>query len=186
MFPNQNGTPKWVITLGVIASIATIIAAIVAYLTYVHPASGSSPGTTGNNNPGGVGTTTSAPVSAALTPNPIWNVILNRTYNTLSYKGYTVNDTQGHHFLIVDASFSNMSSVSQSLVNVFDLQDENGQHYPEDQASTPGRPFAVDPGQSIEIETAFVVPNSSCKFELSFIAASSVVSQWTISSSLCS
>ncbi|HZS77793.1 MAG TPA: DUF4352 domain-containing protein [Ktedonobacteraceae bacterium] len=183
MASGSNETPKWVIYVGGIASIATIIGVIITYFSYVHPNTNNNPGSTVTPSSG----ITSTPVSTTPAPDPIWNVILNRTYDTLTYNNYTVSDTQGHHFLIIDASFANISSAPQSLSgNLFDLQDGSGQHYTEDQASDPGQSFAVNPGQSIETQTAFVVPDSFCTFELSFIAASSVVAQWTINSSMCS
>src|SRR5437879_4584419 len=37
MSSNSNGTPKWIIYVGGIASIATIIGVIIAYNNYVHP-----------------------------------------------------------------------------------------------------------------------------------------------------
>src|SRR6266550_3270168 len=148
MASNSNGTPKWVLYTGGIASIAVIIGVIIAYFNYVHPPNPNPPIINLN-----MATPNTIPVSVPSTPTstPTWNVILDDTYNTLTYNNYTVHDTQGHHFLIVHASFSNISSDAQSLNRPFDLQDENGQHYPEDQASTPGNSFAVDPGKSIEL-----------------------------------
>jgi len=126
-----------------------------------------------------------APVSP--TPRPTWKIILNRTYNTLKYATYNVVDTKGHHFFIVVVSVENVSSTAQYFSgNLFDLQDEHGYHYSEDQASDPKRSFVVDPGQPLEMDIAFVIPNSSCKLELSFTTNSSVVASWTINSALCS
>jgi len=164
-----GGPPKWTIWAGGIASIATVIAVMYGYGLF-HP-SPSPP------NP----TPTISTAAGTSTSNAPWNVILNSTTHYITFNGYTA--PVGMHYIVVVASFSNVSSESQTLSgSLFDLQDSTGQHYQEDQASNPGQSFAVDPGKSIQTYTAFLVPDSQCSFELSFIAGSSIVSQWTISS----
>ena len=123
----------------------------------------------------------SAPTSPSPSPSPqpVWNVIINSSRNAPMYQNYIADSNT--HFLIVDASFENQSSDSQVLNgDLFDLQDSTGQHYQESQASNPGQSFSVDPGQSIETETVFEVPDSQCSFELSFIPGGSTTTQWSI------
>src|SRR6266705_2256895 len=161
MADNSSGgrTPKWIIWAGGIASLVTVLG---AFGLFHQPPSPPNP----------------TPTS---TPNAPWNVILNSTTHYTTFKGYTA--PVGMHYIVVDASFANVSSESQTLSgSIFDLQDSTGQHYQEDQASNPGSSFAVDPGKSIQLYFAYLVPDSQCRFERSFIAGSSIVSQWTSSS----
>jgi uncharacterized protein DUF4352 len=105
--------------------------------------------------------------------------VLNSTTSTSTYNGYTAPD--GEYYLIITVSLDNATSGDQVLSgHLFDLQDSTGQHYTEDQASNPDQYFDVTPGQSIQTETAFLVPTSQCSLTLSFIAGSNDVTQWSI------
>ena len=114
------------------------------------------------------------------TNNGAWDVTINSLRSPASYNGYTPN--AGYHFLIVDASFTNSSSGEQILgPGVFVVTDNQGQQYSEDQASNPGQTFTVEPNQTIETQTAFVVPDSECNFTLTFIGNSNSDGlQWSI------
>lgn len=112
--------------------------------------------------------------------NDTWVVTINSITSPTSYNGYT--PSAGNHFLIVDASFTNTSSGTQILSSgLFVFQDSNGQQYSEDQASNPGQTFTVDPNQTIETQTAYVVPESECNFTLTFVGNSNSNGlQWTV------
>ena len=184
MSANQQGTPhtykKLIGTLLAITLSLGGFSLIAIHFTF-NMASVSGPASNGSSSQ----TTLPSGSQSTPKPNPTWNVVLNSTYHTFIYNNYQAPD--GSHFEVVNASFANISSESQVLSGqLFDLQDSSGQHYTEDQASDPGQSFAVDAGKSIVTETAFLVPDSQCRFTLSFISTSSVVSQWTINSSLCS
>ncbi len=108
-----------------------------------------------------------------------WQVTVNQASLTVSYNGYSTDSN--HQFIIVDASFQNVSS-GRLILNgaLFSLQDSSGQQYTEDQASNPGNSFPVDPNQTITTETAFVVPDNQCTFTLSFIGSTNSNAQWSI------
>ena len=112
--------------------------------------------------------------------NDTWIVTINSITSPTSYNGYT--PYAGNYFLIVDASFTNISSETQILSSsLFVFQDSNGQQYLEDQASNPGQTFTVDPNQNIETQTAYVVPDSECNFSLTFVGNSNGHGlQWTV------
>ena len=114
------------------------------------------------------------------TNNGTWDVTINSITSPASYNGYT--PYAGNRFLIVDASFTNVSSGEQILgPGVFVVTDNGGQQYSEDQASNPGQTFTVEPNQTIETQTAFVVPDSGCNFTLTFIGNSNSDGlQWTV------
>ena len=106
-------------------------------------------------------------------------MIINSSNTDTTYQSYSAES--GSLFLIIDASFEKDATTSQVLSGqLFDLQDSSGQHYQESQASDPGQSFAVEAGKSTETITTFVIPDSVCDYELSFIASSSIVSQWKI------
>jgi Domain of unknown function (DUF4352) len=117
-------------------------------------------GSLGTNSGGGFGSN-----------NGTWDVTINSKTSPTSYNGYT--PYAGHHFLIVDASFTNTSSGAQILgPGLFVVKDNEGQQYSEDQASNPGQTFTVEPNQTIETQTAYVVPDSECNFTLTFVGNS--------------
>ncbi len=174
MATNQNQTSKsgCSTTAKVLSAIATLVTAIVGLVAAFKSLP---PPATAHNNPSIV---TATPTDPA-TPNPTWKVIINSSSTARTYNDYTTNS--GYVFLIIDASFENDATTSQVLSGqLFDLQDSSGQHYQESEASDPGQSFAVEAGGSIRADTTFVIPDSLCHYELSFIASSSIVSQWEI------
>lgn len=113
--------------------------------------------------------------------NDAWDVAINSIKSLASYNDYTPD--AGYRFLIVDASFTNLSAGEQILgPGVFVVTDNQGQQYSEDQASNPGQSFTVEPNQTIEAQTAFVVPESECNFTLTFVGNSNSNGlQWSVS-----
>ncbi len=111
-----------------------------------------------------------------------WDVTVNSVTSPPSFNGYIPN--AGYKFLIVDASFTNISSGTQILGSgLFVVQDSNNRQYSEDQASNPGQTFTLNPNQNIETQTAYVVPESQCSFTLTFVGNSGGNNlQWSISS----
>ncbi len=181
MATNQNQTsnsgssvPTIVKVLGAITGLVAAIAGLLtAFGSFSPPPTIPTPTPNSNQSIGA-----STPTVPA-TPNPTWKVIINSSATATTYSGYTTYS--GNKFLIINASFENDATTSQVLSGkLFDLQDSSGQHYQESQASDPGQSFAVDVGQSINTDTTFVIPDSQCNYELSFIAGSSIVSRWTI------
>ncbi len=179
MDTNQNQTSRGgcSTTVKVLAAITGLIGAIAGLITafsYFAPPP-STPATASDSNQNFIASTP----TDSTTSNPPWKVIINSSNTNTTYQGYTTQS--GYLFLIIDASFENDAASSQVLTgHLFDLQDSSGQHYQESQASDPSQSFAVDAGHSIETVTTFVIPDSQCNYELSFIAGSSIVSQWNI------
>ena len=131
------------------------------------------------------------PVSAgggSSTPSPqptptaalLWSVKLDHTLDATSYNGFTVTDPSTH-FLILFADVQNVSSSELVLGGqVFDLWDNNGQHYPEDSASTPGAKFTVNANQGGTVYFDYVVPNGLCQFHTKVVLASANSDSWDI------
>ena len=177
MATNQSQTTKsgcFVPTIvKVLGAITGLVAAIAGLVTAFSAFSPTTP--TSGSNQNIAATTPTVPAAT----NPTWKVIINASNTATTYQGYTT--TSGYVFLIIDASFENDATASQALSGkLFDLQDSSGQHYQESEASDPSQSFAVEAGVSIRTGTTFVIPDSLCNYELSFIAGSSIVSQWTI------
>ncbi len=140
--------------------------------------SSTSGGSSNSNNPSLSANSGGGGPSAS---NDTWDVTINSITSPASYNGYT--SSAGNHFLIVDASFTNTSSGAQILgPSVFVVTDNQGQQYSEDQASNPGQTFTVEPNQTIETQTAYVVPDSECNFTLTFVGNSNSNGlQWSVS-----
>lgn len=171
---SKSGCSTTVKILGAITAFITAIATLVAAVDHFS----STPTTPASASDSNQNIAASIPTDQA-TPNSTWKVIINSSNTDITYNGYTTQS--GYVLLIIDASFENDATSSQVLSGqLFDLQDSSGQHYQESQASDPSKTFAVDVGQSTETITTFEIPDSQCNYELSFIAGSSIVSQWTI------
>lgn len=163
---NQTSRAGCSTTVKVLGTITALITAIAGLIGAFNALSSPAPALSNNQN-------TSA------TPDATWKVIINSSNTDTTYQSYSVDS--GSLFLIIDASFENDATTSQVLSGqLFDLQDSSGQHYHESQASDPGQSFAVEPGNSTQTITTFVIPDAVCDYELSFIASSSIVSQWKI------
>jgi len=81
----------------------------------------------------------------------------------------------------VTLSFANNSSQMLPInVTLLYLQDSTGQHYSEDQASTPQQTLNVNAGQSLQAQFAFVVPDSQCNYTLVFTDPTGAPTSWTI------
>jgi hypothetical protein len=118
------------------------------------------------------------PTASAL----VWNAVLNSATNADTLNGYAPVSLTAH-YLVVSLSFENTTSVSQTLDDqVLDLQDSSGQHYAEGQATNPTNSFVVQAGQSIQVQLAYVVPDSTCQFELDLVSNGGVQKTWAITS----
>ena len=171
---SKGGCSTTMKVLGSVTALITAIAGLIGAFNALSSANPAPPPTQSINQ-------NNLPTTPAVSPTPdaTWKVIINSSSTNTTYQGYTANS--GYVFLIIDASFENDATTSQVLSGqLFDLQDSSGQHYQESQASDPGQSFAVKAGNSTETETTFVIPASTCNYELSFIASSSIVSQWNI------
>lgn len=170
---NQTSRAGCSTTVKVLGTITALITAIAGLIGAFNALSSPTPALSNNQN-----TSATTPAVPA-TPDATWKVIINSSNTDTTYQSYSVDS--GSLFLIIDASFENDATTSQVLSGqLFDLQDSSGQHYHESQASDPGQSFAVEPGNSTQTITTFVIPDAVCDYELSFIASSSIVSQWKI------
>lgn len=168
----QSRTAKVLIGLIVVLVIISSVAIIVAKNN-----SGPAPElNVGPAAPAQTTTPTSTPVQ-----NATWNVILNNATSSLTYNNYNVNDAAGHHFLVVTLSFDNNTSQTLPINGtLLDLQDSTGNHYSEDQASTPQQTLYASAGQSLQAQFAFVVPDSQCQYTLVFTDPTGAPTSWTI------
>ena len=82
--------------------------------------------------------------------------------------GYQVNDPVNHHFIVVHLTFTNNTSQAQELQtgqNIH-LEGSDGQRYFEDQASNPSNVLQFAAGETQQIYTAYVVPDSVCNYTI--------------------
>jgi Domain of unknown function (DUF4352) len=109
-------------------------------------------------------------------------------FSSLTYNNFTVNDTVGHNFLVVTLSFANNTSQMQAINGtLLDLQDSTGTHYSEDRASNPQQTQNVNAGQSVQVQFAYVIPDSQCDYTLVFADPTGILTSWaiTVTGSFC-
>lgn len=166
------------VAIGVSSGIAATIALIVVVaLLVVHGPAPSSSNQAGNSP-------TPLPATPTPTVNYTWNVTYQQAVESLTYNGYNVNDPAHYHLLLIQMNFANDSSSPAVLSGEpLDVKDSSGTHYPEDQSSTPGATYTVNPGQSGDFTFAYVVPNGMCKFDVSVVQPSAPSKEYTITSS---
>jgi hypothetical protein len=173
---NESGRARGLVIAALITTFGGILVAIITYVLgplISHPPPSSTPTPI---------LVYPSPQQTSTSP-PKWKVIV-RYYNRGDFvnNGVRYVPPSRTHYLIIEATLENDSPQQLAVTQqMYELKDSQENVYSEDQASSPGQSHEVDPGKSLILYIAYVVPDSQCTFKFFFIEDSQHITLWTIS-----